>query len=213
MQNSNLPSFEELAFQWLKGQVDDLKRRTSVTDTARERSEVTGGIAGITLNTLPTTNNTPGDLYHVTNGCKPGESPGAGTGTAVYFNGTTNSWLRVADNAAPDGTGSANAYIFGPSATNRVLFFRTINSNRWAIYANNTAESGANAGSDLAVNFYSDSGTFLGIALSIIRASGVLLPLQAASAPAYVKGGLWYNTTASKLMIGGASGWETVTSA
>ena len=44
---------------------------------------------------------------------------------------------------------------------------------------------------------------------------GVFFPLQAAtaSAPAYVKGGLYFDLTLNKLMVGGASGWETVTSA
>lgn len=43
---------------------------------------------------------------------------------------------------------------------------------------------------------------------------GVLLPIQAptASAPAYVKGGMYFDTTLNKLRIGGASNWETVTS-
>jgi hypothetical protein len=44
--------------------------------------------------------------------------------------------------------------------------------------------------------------------------SGVFFPLQAAtvSAPAYVKGGMYFDTTLNKLRIGGATAWETVTS-
>jgi len=40
----------------------------------------------------------------------------------------------------------------------------------------------------------------------------VFFPQQAptASAPAYVKGGVWYDTTLNKLQIGGASAWETI---
>ena len=43
---------------------------------------------------------------------------------------------------------------------------------------------------------------------------GVFFPQQAAtaSAPTYVKGGMYFDTTLNKLRIGGASGWETVTS-
>jgi hypothetical protein len=43
---------------------------------------------------------------------------------------------------------------------------------------------------------------------------GVMFPQQAAtvSAPSYVAGGVYYDTTLNKLRIGGASGWETVTS-
>lgn len=53
------------------------------------------------------------------------------------------------------------------------------------------------------------------VVLVKISGTGVLFPLQAAtaSAPAYVKGGIYYDTTLSKLRIGGATVWETVTSA
>jgi hypothetical protein len=44
--------------------------------------------------------------------------------------------------------------------------------------------------------------------------SGTISPLQAAtlSAPAYVKGAMYFDTTLNKLRIGGATAWETVTS-
>jgi hypothetical protein len=44
---------------------------------------------------------------------------------------------------------------------------------------------------------------------------GVLFPVKAttALAPAYVKGGLYFDTTLNKMRIGGATAWETVTSA
>ena len=32
------------------------------------------------------------------------------------------------------------------------------------------------------------------------------------SAPAYIKGGMYFDLTLNKLRIGGATGWETVTS-
>ena len=52
------------------------------------------------------------------------------------------------------------------------------------------------------------------ISPSSITASGVIKPQQTptASAPAYVKGGIYFDTTLSKLRVGGATGWETVTS-
>lgn len=42
-----------------------------------------------------------------------------------------------------------------------------------------------------------------------------LIPIQAttAAAPAYVKGAMYFDTTLNKLRIGGATAWETVTSA
>jgi hypothetical protein len=47
-----------------------------------------------------------------------------------------------------------------------------------------------------------------------IRINGVFFPLQSTTVaqPAYVKGGVYFDTTLSKLMVGGATAWETVTS-
>jgi hypothetical protein len=41
---------------------------------------------------------------------------------------------------------------------------------------------------------------------------GVFLPVQAASAPTYIKGGVYFDTTLNKLRVGGATAWETITS-
>ena len=40
----------------------------------------------------------------------------------------------------------------------------------------------------------------------------LVFPQQAASAPTYVKGGIYFDTTLNKLRVGGATGWETITS-
>lgn len=47
-----------------------------------------------------------------------------------------------------------------------------------------------------------------------ISGTGVFFPRQTttAAAPAYVKGGMYFDTTLNKLRIGGATAWETVTS-
>ena len=47
-----------------------------------------------------------------------------------------------------------------------------------------------------------------------VEVSGVFMPQQAptASAPAYVKGGMYFDTTLNKLRVGGATAWETITS-
>ena len=44
------------------------------------------------------------------------------------------------------------------------------------------------------------------------RDTGVFLPLQSAAAPTYVEGGIYFNTTLKKLFVGGAVGWEAITS-
>jgi hypothetical protein len=53
-----------------------------------------------------------------------------------------------------------------------------------------------------------------GAVLCSIAADGLFFPVQAptASAPTYVKGAIYFDTTLNKLMVGGATGWETITS-
>lgn len=47
-----------------------------------------------------------------------------------------------------------------------------------------------------------------------LSSTGTFSPQQAttASAPAYVKGAIYFDTTLNKLRVGGATGWETITS-
>jgi hypothetical protein len=49
---------------------------------------------------------------------------------------------------------------------------------------------------------------------SNLTTPALVQPIQAptASAPAYVKGAIYFDTTLNKLRVGGASGWETITS-
>ena len=53
-----------------------------------------------------------------------------------------------------------------------------------------------------------------GIADNQISFNGLLFALQRAttSAPTYVKGGVWYDSTIGKLVVGGLSGWEVISS-
>lgn len=48
-----------------------------------------------------------------------------------------------------------------------------------------------------------------------LKVTGLFMPVQAttAGAPAYVKGAIYFDTTLNKLRVGGATAWETVTSA
>jgi hypothetical protein len=47
---------------------------------------------------------------------------------------------------------------------------------------------------------------------AIWRFNGTFLPVQLASAPAYEKGAIYFDTTLNKLRVGGATAWETITS-
>lgn len=64
--------------------------------------------------------------------------------------------------------------INGVAGTTRDLQWRTNNALRWDLYANATAESGSNAGSDLILNGFSDDGATAIPVYSVKRSTGVL---------------------------------------
>lgn len=71
-----------------------------------------------------------------------------------------------------DGTAAAALYLNGAAGSNRAYAIQTRGANRWVInWANATAESGANAGSNIEYLAYSDAGTYLGPVLSMYRAT------------------------------------------
>lgn len=51
-------------------------------------------------------------------------------------------------------------------------------------------------------------------AVTTLTATGLISPMQhvTSGAPSYVKGALYFDTTLNKLRVGGAAGWETITS-
>lgn len=62
--------------------------------------------------------------------------------------------------------------IDGNNGDNRNLRFATENSTRWNLYATGTSETGSNVGSDLSIARYTDSGSYNGNVLMILRNSG-----------------------------------------
>jgi len=62
--------------------------------------------------------------------------------------------------------------VDGPAAINRNVQFSTAGSTRWNIYANSTAETGSNAGSNLSIARYADDGSYIGGAVLIERSTG-----------------------------------------
>jgi hypothetical protein len=71
-----------------------------------------------------------------------------------------------------DGAGQEWLNIDGGAASTRYARFLTASSPRWAMGAENTAESGSQAGSNFFVNSYNDAGTYLATPFSIERATG-----------------------------------------
>lgn len=64
--------------------------------------------------------------------------------------------------------------IQGAAGTTRVAYFDTGGAARWAVDANNTAESGANTGSDFAIGRFSDAGAYLDNPIQITRSNGTV---------------------------------------
>ena len=112
------------------------------------------------------------------------------TSTATYLNMFTYRYLanefRLYSNTMPN---ADSTYTLGTSS----LYWKETYTNK--LFLNSTATlDGSTAGQ--------------------LKVSGLFMPVQAAtaSAPTYVKGAMYFDTTLNKLRIGGATGWETVTS-
>ena len=65
--------------------------------------------------------------------------------------------------------------INGAAGTNRTLNFRSANSERWILHTTSAAEGGSNAGSDIALNRYSDAGTYIDQPLRVMRSTGQMV--------------------------------------
>lgn len=77
---------------------------------------------------------------------------------------------------AMTGTLSVNAVknVYGAAGTERLALWSTNATIRWALLADSTAESGANAGSNLVLRAVSDSGTTIGSVFEVNRATRVM---------------------------------------
>jgi len=125
---------------------------------------------------------------------------GAPTGNTLYVGGTGT----VA--TLGDGTGAAVAVLNGAAGQVRDMRYQSAGVNRWALRVENTAEGGADAGSDLLVFPYSDAGVIKSAAMTISRASGDV----SFSTNATVGGTLYAGTTVTAAVFGDGSGATVV---
>lgn len=128
------------------------------------------------------------------------------TASSLTSLGTLSSQVNLAANIGIAGTN-------GSGTTGRISFVSTGGSG--ILYGDMDSVF-----TGYAVKFFVPSGGLLfytstGVIGLNVNNAGVLFPVQATTvaAPSYVKGGIYFDTTLNKLRIGGASGWETVTSA
>jgi hypothetical protein len=77
-----------------------------------------------------------------------------------------------ANKAGDDFTGTTS--IRGNAATSRELGFKTGSNFRWKLIADNVAEGGSNAGSNLRLSRFSDAGSLIDAVVIVNRATGVL---------------------------------------
>jgi hypothetical protein len=104
---------------------------------------------------------------------------GAGTTTAsgdVFINKVTDAYLTV---GATTGTKST-VVIQGATSTEKRLLLGTGTTSRWGLVSNNTAEGGAEAGSNFEIRAYNDGGSQIDSPISIGRAAGTTMTFNRA---------------------------------
>lgn len=72
-----------------------------------------------------------------------------------------------------NGDTGAQLILNGAAASTRIFRIQTDGVMRWAVNADNAAETGSNAGSSFVIGAYSDAGAYLGSAITIARATRV----------------------------------------
>jgi hypothetical protein len=171
------------------------------------------------------TSNTSG-AYNTMNGSFAGSSNTTGWfntaigNTALYSNSVSDQNTAVGEESLYNTTGASNTALGYKSLFSNTSGGNNIGIGSWA----GAYETGSNA---FYVDYYNRSNTAGDKANAILygemnttaitqklHVNAVVMPVQAptASAPAYVRGGMYFDTTLNKMRIGGATAWETVTS-
>ena len=128
-----------------------------------------------------------------------------------------NTWTNANAGTA---TGVGLSFVAGATSVGDLVVTTTSYSGVYGSISNSTQlinragpvviKSGGFADASIIGNFSST-----GLAVTgVLSSSGLFSPQQAttAGAPAYVKGAIYFDTTLNKLRVGGATGWETITS-
>jgi hypothetical protein len=92
----------EKVFAYLQEQLG-LTRQSLIAASMTDRAETAGGFPQSTFANAPllaTGKVRSGDALFITDGRKPGEGSGAGTGVPAYYNQATDQWFRMSDDTA-----------------------------------------------------------------------------------------------------------------
>lgn len=132
-------------------------------------------------------------------GSQAGSSLSSGAGNICIGSGAQPSSGTVSNEATLTNAAITNTRLYGT--------IQALNNNFVVV----TTGKGLTTGSSIPLGFGTNNGT----AAMTLNTSGSFSIFQAttAAAPTYVKGAMYFDTTLNKLRIGGATAWETVTSA
>lgn len=128
--------------------------------------------------------------------------------TAAQSSGITTK-VFVGDGVVVD---SARLYVNAPAGTSKAIVFRSGAIARWVLDATGDAESGANAGTSLAITSFDDAGGVIDNPITIARAAGSAIVLGGAAAtkrPTNHTGEIQRNGT--KVVDTRKTGWDTAT--
>ncbi len=129
----------------------------------------TSTLAGVTCTSLTDSGLTSGRVPFATTGGLLTDS------ASLLFSGTV---LTVGQNIiAGLGTAGASFVINGLAGTARDFAYQSAGSNRWLLRCNTTAESGANAGSNLELQARDDAGSLIDTPVTLARVSGGTLAI------------------------------------
>ena len=119
--------------------------------------------------------NNSGDLQGIT-AAKVRDAAGATTVGAAVLTAASAAAARTAIGAQESGAvAQAPGFVVtGSAGSARYIDFRSGANNRFNIFVNGDAESGANAGSNLEMSAWNDAGTVIGQVLTVNRATRVL---------------------------------------
>jgi len=162
--------------------------------------QITGGIGGVSGGV--------GGAVTIAGGAPQADNGGGITLTAAAGVGTNkNGGSITLTPGAATGSGVAGIVAITPTAgeasltfqaaaaQNKILYFQTSTSKRWAVASNATAESGANAGSDFSITRYTDAGALVDSPLSIFRSDGSMLVLGNLNRYIFKTSGVYNNGT------------------
>lgn len=137
---------------------------------------------------------------------------------------TFDDGLAIAPNATLPGNtmgldapfGTAALRFFNDNNGGNLQFVSPNGNSDWYAGGNNVLSVTSNHISTHGYPIYVNSTASIdGSIAGQLKVTGLFMPVQAttAGAPAYVKGAIYFDTTLNKLRVGGATTWETVTSA